>query len=102
MEEERLEKLKNDASLAAAAAQAESLFTKDGISPCCHKTMDLLAKNNPMMVCQDCKQMIKVFRSEPPFTNFVRFCHSRHRTIIAGKYRDLWVVTYQAFNSYGR
>jgi hypothetical protein len=72
------------------------------LANCCKRTIDLLSKNNPMMVCQECKHMIKVFSSDIPFKNYVRFCNSRHRSIFTCSYKELKVVIYQAFNSFGR
>lgn len=102
MEEEKIEIKPRVAEMPVGLEIDDQLLTDTIIKDCCRETMDLLSKNNPMMVCQKCKQMIKVFRSEAPFINFVRFCQSRNRTITANRYGDLWVVTYQAFNSYGR
>lgn len=51
------------------------------LSPCCRKTVKSHVAHNPMMVCGDCKMMIKCFGDEKSFNNYVTFCRSRGRRI---------------------
>ena len=44
--------------------------------PCCKHTIDQHAAFNAMMVCSECKQIIKCFSDEKAYTNYQRFCAS--------------------------
>lgn len=68
---------------------------------CCKATVDLHGENNPMMVCSDCKQIIKCFDNERAYRNYQRFCHSRHRSIVATYYSKWWVIVFRSYDSFG-
>jgi len=51
------------------------------LTPCCRQTVRSHVAHNPMMVCPDCKMMIKCFGDEKSFNNYVTFCKSRGRRI---------------------
>lgn len=72
------------------------------ISPCCHQTIDKLAKCNQMMVCPQCRQIIKVFSDDSAYRNFVKFCESRGRMVQKGVHDNLQVVVYPSFHSSNR
>jgi hypothetical protein len=74
----------------------------DGIALCCHQTIEKLSKCNEMMVCPNCRQIIKVFADEMAYRNFVRFCESRGRIIQKGSHGTLSVITYQSFHAANR
>lgn len=65
------------------------------MSPCCEETIKLHGANNPMMVCASCKQIIKCFDDEKAYRNYVRFCESRHRKILAMPYQKSHVVIFK-------
>ena len=67
---------------------------------CCERTIHMHAANNPMMVCADCKQIIKCFQDERAFKNYQKFCASRHRKIFTTAYRGMLVVVYRAYQTY--
>ncbi|MFW7380302.1 MAG: hypothetical protein ACOH5I_15935 [Oligoflexus sp.] len=67
---------------------------------CCKKTIKQHAANNPMMVCSDCKQIIKCFDDEKAFRNYQRFCASRHRRILATSFEDRLVVVFRSYDTY--
>jgi hypothetical protein len=73
---------------------------RDQLLDCCKKTIDMHAANNPMMVCPDCKQIIKCFDEERPFRNYQRFCASRHRKILATQLGDRFVVVFKSYDMY--
>jgi len=68
--------------------------------PCCERTINMHAANNPMMVCGECKQIIKCFSDEGAFKNYQKFCVSRHRKIFTTTYRGNIVVVYRAYQTY--
>ncbi len=67
---------------------------------CCRRTIHMHAKNNPMMVCSECKKIIKVFDNEKSYKNYQRFCLSRHRRFLATSYAGQHVITFKNYDSY--
>ena len=67
---------------------------------CCRRTIQMHAKNNPMMVCSDCKKIIKVFDNEKAYRNYQRFCQSRHRRYLATSFLGRHVITFKNYDSY--
>ncbi len=86
--------------------EAES--PKSGLEPgdavtlldCCKKTIKMHAANNPMMVCSDCKQIIKCFDDERAYKNYQRFCASRHRRILATQFDNRYIVVFKSYDTY--
>lgn len=72
----------------------------DQLLDCCKKTIKMHAANNPMMVCPDCKQIIKCFDEDRPFKNYQRFCASRHRKILATEFDGRYVVVFKSYDMY--
>ena len=70
------------------------------LKDCCVKTIDMHANNNPMMVCSECKQIIKCFDEERAFRNYKRFCLSRHRRIVASEYANWWVIIFKSYDTF--
>lgn len=67
---------------------------------CCKNTIKLHAANNPMMVCSECKQIIKCFDDQKAFRNYQRFCASRHRRILATSYEERLVIVFRSYDTY--
>lgn len=67
---------------------------------CCKRTIGMHAKNNPMMVCGECKKIIKVFDNDKAYRNYQRFCASRHRRFLATLFGDQHVVIFKNYDSY--
>lgn len=67
---------------------------------CCKRTIGMHAKNNPMMVCGDCKKIIKVFDNDKAYRNYQRFCASRHRRFLATFYLGQHVVVFKNYDTY--
>ncbi|MGE0174744.1 MAG: hypothetical protein AB7T49_18270 [Oligoflexales bacterium] len=70
------------------------------LNECCKKTVDMHAANNAMMVCSDCKQIIKCFENERSFRNYQVFCASRHRRILATNYAQRRIVIFRSYDTY--
>jgi len=67
-----------------AADKYDVLMAEDSLKllpSCCRQTVRSHVAHNPMMVCPDCKIMIKCFADERSFNNYVTFCRSRGRRI---------------------
>jgi hypothetical protein len=71
------------------------------LSPCCRKTIQSHVSHNPMMVCPDCKLMIKCFNDEKSFNNYVIFCKSRSRRIKTEVENGFYFVMYNSFPGSG-
>ena len=70
-----------------------------GINSCCVKTVDALSANNSMMVCPECKQIIKTFKDERAYRNYILFCRGRSRVIQMGYHDNQWVVVYHSYDA---
>jgi len=68
-----------------------------GLSACCRQTVRSHVAHNPMMVCPDCKMMIKCFSDERSFNNYVTFCKSRGRRIMSVLDSGFYFVMYKNF-----
>ena len=69
------------------------------LNDCCKNTIRLHAANNPMMVCSDCKQIIKYFDDNKAFRNYQRFCASQHRKIWQPNSNRL-IVVFRSYDTY--
>lgn len=69
----------------------------ENIEACCIKTIEELVINNPMMVCTECKQLIKCYRDGADFLNYIKFCESRKRPVTTGKVLNFYTIV---FNTY--
>ncbi len=69
------------------------------IGDCCRVTIDLHAKNNPMMACSGCQQIIKTFDDRPSYERYLKFCGSRNREVQLGRHKGLLVVAFHAYSS---
>jgi hypothetical protein len=85
-----------DDPAAPAAAPAGSA---EAIPPCCVATIGQHVRFNPMMVCAECKNIIKCFQEERDYANYIKFCRSRRRPVLTGQVQSYWTV---AFRSYDR
>ena len=70
------------------------------ISPCCQETINDLVRENPMMVCQKCRNLIKCFIDEKSFRNYIKFCQSRGRKLQAAKLGHYLIITFKNYNSF--
>lgn len=79
----------------------ETVEVLEGSLPqCCRTTIDMHAAFNNMMVCSQCKQIIKCFDDAKAFTNYRRFCASRHRRILATEYAERYIVAFSSYDTF--
>ena len=71
------------------------------LASCCSETIEIHARNNPMMVCPVCKKIIKCFPDERGQRNYITFCQSRNRDFVSTKYDDFFIVTFKNYDSFG-
>lgn len=77
-----------------------NVTTSERLLECCQKTIDMHAAYNAMMVCSDCKQIIKSFENRKAYNNYQRFCASRHRRILATEYDSRFIVVFSSYDTY--
>jgi len=70
------------------------------LSDCCVRTIQIHSRHNHMMVCSECKQVLKTFRDEQPMKNYLRFCASRARKVITSRIDGLAVVAYSSYEQF--
>jgi hypothetical protein len=85
------------ASLLPAAQQLP-----DNIPACCVATIRKHVRHNPMMVCAECKNIIKCFDEERAYQNYVKFCQSRRRPILIGRIDEYMTVAFRSYDTYNR
>lgn len=73
----------------------------DPMRSCCEHTVDTHAHINHIMVCGTCKHIIKVFAEEKPFRNFLVFCHSKGRKVMACKDSTHYIAIYLSHGNVG-
>lgn len=82
----------------APAPAAPPSLTGD-VPDCCVRTIRQHAKFNPMMVCGECKQIIKCFTDQRAFENYLTFCKSRRRQILRGTVETLYTVVFRSYET---
>ena len=68
------------------------------LSLCCNKTIARHAAFNPMILCSGCQHIIKCFTSEKLYQQYLKFCKSRGRKVLAGFHSPYYVVIYRSFD----
>jgi len=72
------------------------------IPNCCVSTIRIHVRFNPMMVCAECKNIIKCFTDERAFRNYLTFCNSRRRPVLTGRVDEYWTVAFRSYDTYNR
>lgn len=72
------------------------------LKSCCRETIATHAANNALMVCGDCRQIIKCFSDEKAFRNYRSFCESRSREIFTTRYENFNIIAFQSSDLYGK
>ena len=72
------------------------------LSDCCVATIRPHVKFNPMMVCADCKNIIKCFKEERAYQNYLTFCKSRKRPVVTGVVDEYHTVAFRSYDTYSR
>lgn len=64
----------------------------NGFPSCCIQTMENHSAHNHMIVCDECNDLIKLFSNSAAFRNYLKFCASKDRDIMCGRYKEFDVV----------
>lgn len=88
---------------AAMIAADERVSARGEIPACCVATIQQHVRHNPMMVCTECKHIIKCFTDERAFQNYLVFCRSRRRPVLTGVVDGYHTVAFRSYDTaYGR
>jgi len=77
-------------------------FDQQQLPHCCERTVLAHAKHNEMMVCNDCKQIIKCFKEDRPLRAYLKFCETRHRKVVTSMLGEYRVVTFASYEPFVR
>ncbi len=72
------------------------------LNACCADTIRQHVKFNPMMVCAECKNIIKCFADERAYQNYLTFCRSRKRPVTTGVVEEYYTVAFRSYDTYNR
>lgn len=86
----------------AKAAPTSGVAPPGDIPSCCVATIKRHVQFNPMMVCAECKNIIKCFLDDKAYDKYLTFCQSRRRPILKGKVQDYWTIAFRSYDTYGR
>ena len=92
--------LKSDEAPFAGEHSAHALIKPEPLKECCKETIKAHAQYNPMMLCQVCKHLIKCFKDESQFRNYIIFCESRGRQIFIDSYASYQVVVFRNYEPF--
>ncbi len=74
----------------------EPLDAEGGLLLCCRNTIGVHAQYNPMMVCNECHQIIKCFDDENSYNKYLKFCETKGRPVAVGRAGDYFVVSFDS------
>jgi hypothetical protein len=87
----------------AAPANPYSLLEGPGmlatIRTCCRSTILSHVQHNPMMVCAECKTMIKCFKDRRASINYETFCKSKNRRILSIEEGGMFFILFNEYDS---
>lgn len=72
----------------------------DGLRNCCINTINLHARFNPMMVCSECKHIIKCFKDKDAYDKYFIFCRSRKRQIAVGHLNEYYTIVFKSYDTF--
>jgi hypothetical protein len=96
------------AKAAVEAAEISNVAGQDGDSvsgslpACCVSTIRHHVKHNPMMVCSQCKFIIKCFSDERAYQNYIVFCRSRRRPVVIGIVDGYFTCAFRSYDTFSR
>lgn len=78
---------------------AEASGNTGDVPLCCIRTIQAHGQHNPMMVCTECKQIIKCFPEERAYQNYLTFCRSRRRPVLQGVVEGFYTVVFRSYET---
>lgn len=91
--------IKADAGTVPGADAQSTAHAFGEIPLCCVQTIRAHVRFNPMMVCSACKNIIKCFREEGAFQNYLTFCRSRRRPVLMGVVDEHHTVAFRSYDT---
>ncbi len=92
--------INNDPTIEQVGFANDALETEESVKPCCVTTINLHARFNPMMVCSDCKHIIKCFKDEPAYAKYLIFCKSRKRQVAIGRVGEYHTIIFKSYDAF--
>ncbi len=89
----------SDALVHAPAPRAD---VNTALQGCCVATIKQHVRFNPMMVCSECKNIIKCFTEERAFQNYLTFCRSRRRPVLTAVIEGHFTVAFRSYDTFQR
>lgn len=91
--------LPQDATSSTPESDEQAIQT-ESVKPCCVVTINVHARFNPMMVCSDCKHIIKCFTDESAYKKYLIFCKSRKRPVATGRVNEYHTVIFKSYDTF--
>ena len=92
--------LKSDGANLSEEQGSHGLIKQEPLKDCCKETIIAHAQYNPMMLCQVCKHLIKCFKDDSQFRNYIIFCESRGRQIFIDSFDSYQVVVFRNYEPF--
>lgn len=89
-----------NASGVATSGADEAITLEEAVRQCCIDTINVHARFNPMMVCSECKHIIKCFKDEAAYSKYLQFCQSRKRQVSIGRVDDYHTIIFKSYDGY--
>jgi len=92
--------ISSDSAVEQLDFTADVMEPEETVKPCCVTTINVHARFNPMMVCSDCKHIIKCFKDEPAYAKYLIFCKSRKRQVAIGRVGEYHTIIFKSYDAF--
>ena len=92
--------LSNDPTIDQIGFVGDAIEPEESVKPCCVTTINVHARFNPMMVCSECKHIIKCFKDEPAYDKYLIFCKSRKRQVAIGRVGEYHTIIFKSYDAF--
>ncbi len=92
--------MSKEPTLDGVGFSSETLEPEESVKPCCVTTINVHARFNPMMVCSECKHIIKCFKDEPAYDKYLIFCKSRKRQVAIGRVGEYHTIIFKSYDAF--
>jgi len=90
----------NDLTLEGLDFSCDVVEPEESVKACCVTTINVHARFNPMMVCSECKHIIKCFLDKPAYDKYLIFCKSRKRQVAIGRVGDYHTIIFKSYDAF--
>lgn len=89
-----------DPAIEQVGFASEALEPEEMVKQCCVTTINVHARFNPMMVCSECKHIIKCFKDEAAYDKYLIFCKSRKRKVAIGRVGEYHTIIFKSYDAF--